>query len=108
MGLTSRQTRGFFIANNMEIYQPDRLILRKELKGLIGGFIESWPEFNHITIFYSVNNARVGNQTCTDCHLNPPIIIRHERDHMAQEFWDALCEKCTPARILNKLRGECE
>jgi len=91
----------------MEIEKTNKRIFNENLKKLMGSFIESWPEpGGHITIFYGVKKANIANQKCTICNSSPPEIIRYERDHWAQEFYDALCKNCTPKRILDNLRGK--
>ena len=89
----------------MEKLSNKQRVFGRELKPLIGRFIESWPELNHITIFYEVNPARLGIQKCTSCNKNQPVIVRYERDHWAQEFYQAFCESCSPPRIIESMRS---
>jgi len=78
-------------------------IVREDLKKYIGAFLEIWPEMNHVTIFYAFNPARGDPQKCTSCGRDNPIVVRHERDHNAREFYDVFCNSCTPKRVVEKL-----
>lgn len=78
-------------------------ILREELKIYRGAFIESWPEINHTTIFYAFNPAKGPLRKCTSCSGDNPVIIRYERDHSAREFYDALCELCSPKKLVERM-----
>jgi len=78
-------------------------IVREDLKIYRGAFIESWPEISHVTIFYAFNSAKGDPQKCTSCAGDNPVVIRQERDHLAREFYDALCESCSPKKVIEKM-----
>jgi len=76
---------------------------REDLRIFMGKVVECWSEIVHVTIYYEFNPAKGNIPECTSCGRGGPRLLRYEKDHMGQVFWDALCETCSPKSLLDKL-----
>jgi len=78
-------------------------VFRKELDIYMGRLVDCHSEMSHVTIYYEFNPARGSDQSCTFCNTNKPRLLKYEKDHMGQTFWDALCGECSPKTLLDNL-----
>ncbi|HET7098759.1 MAG TPA: hypothetical protein VFI61_00825 [Patescibacteria group bacterium] len=76
---------------------------RKDLDIYMGKLVDCHSEMSHVTIYYEFNPARGVEQICTFCSAKSPKLLKYEKDHMGQVFWDALCGECSPKSLLDNL-----
>lgn len=76
---------------------------RKELDIYMGKLVDCHSEISHVTIYYEFNSAKGVEQSCTFCSGKSPKLLKYEKDHMGQVFWDAICENCSPNKLLENL-----
>lgn len=76
----------------------------REILRHAGELLRSDSEISHVTLYYRTRLGSMQSKEleCTSNYCrskgeSPITVIKYERDHMAQEWFDAFCNSCAPA-----------
>jgi len=91
----SLEKRRFFYGGKMK----ERNILQ-----YAGELLDSRVELAHVTQYYRVKPASMDSdklectsRICRSGEEEPLVVIKYERDHRAEEYFDVFCNACAPA-----------
>lgn len=77
----------------------ERIVSNSEIvkikKEYAGPYIYGQNELNHFTHYHAIFSEETIACSSTYCN-NTAIILKHERDHMGQNFIALMCKNCAP------------
>jgi hypothetical protein len=84
----------------------ENFIYNAELGRLRGRHVYAFNEPGHSINYYEAKLGEGTNITCTSCHAAPPVVIRHEIDHMSRQYFEAFCSEHIPPVVQDAIQSK--